>query len=371
VLKKHCGKVNGILFTLKYNLFFRRFVSRLKIEFPEKMVKILDNTLRDGSYVVDFKFTSKDTAVIASKLDEANIPFIEVGHGLGLHAGTRADMKSAEPDEAHLEAAKSVVKKGKWGMFFIPGFGRIEDIEMAATYGMDFIRIGTNITEVAASEPYIRRAKELGMIVFANFMKTYVLSADEVGEKAALSASFGSDVVCVVDSAGGMMMEDVSGYFNAIKKRTNTKIGFHGHNNLGLAIANTLKAIELGAYVVDTSVRGLGRSAGNTNTEMLLMVLKRLGMNLDIDVMRLFDLAEEHIDPILKNYSQVDSIGIISGYSSFHSSFQNKVMKYAAKYNVDPRLLIIKLTEHDKVNAPDELLEKLAKSMAGAHRLTV
>jgi len=333
------------------------------------MVKILDNTLRDGSYVVDFKFTANQTATIAAKLDEANVPYIEVGHGLGLNAGTRADMKSADPDEMHMEAAKSVVKKGKWGMFFIPGFGRLEDIDNAARYGIDFIRIGTNVTEVAASEPYIRRAKELGMYVFANYMKTYVMGADKVGEMAALSASYGSDVVCVVDSAGGMLTEEVSDYFKAIRKRTDVKLGFHGHNNLGLAIANTLKAIELGADVVDTSVRGLGRSAGNTNTEMLIMVLLRMGIDLNIDAMKLFDLAEQYIDPILKDNPQVDSIGIISGYSSFHSSFQNKVMKYAAKYNVDPRLLIIKLTQHDKINAPDELLERLAKSMVGVDNL--
>ena len=333
------------------------------------MVKILDNTLRDGSYVVDFKFTAKDTEIIASKLDEAKIPYIEVGHGLGLHAGTRDDMRSADPDEMHMEAVKSAVKKGKWGMFFIPGFGRLEDIDIAAKHGMDFIRIGTNVTEVASSEPYIKRAKELGMYVFSNFMKTYVMSADKVGEMAALSASYGSDVVCIVDSAGGMLPDDVSGYFKAVREKSDVKIGFHGHNNLGLAIANTLKAIELGADVVDTSVRGLGRSAGNTNTEMLLMVLMRLGIDLKIDVMKLFDLAEEYIDPILKDYSQVDSIGIISGYSSFHSSFQNKVMKYAKKHNVDPRLLIIKLTEHDKINAPDELLERLALSMVGVTEL--
>lgn len=335
------------------------------------MIKILDNTLRDGSYVVDFKFTSKDTYIISSKLDEANIPFIEVGHGLGLFAGTRADMRSAEPDEAHLEAAQSAIRRGKWGMFFIPGIGRIQDIEMASKYGMDFIRIGTNVTEVAASEPYIKRAKELGMFVFANLMKTYVLSADKVGENATLSAAFGSDVVCIVDSAGGMMIDDVTRYFNAIRSRSDVKIGFHGHNNLGLAIANTLRAIEMGAYIVDTSIRGLGRSAGNTNTEMLLMVLKRLGINLNIDIIKLFDLAEEHIDPILKNYAQVDSIGIISGYSSFHSSFHNKVMKYAIKYNIDPRLLIIQLTKFDKVNAPDELLEKLAKSMVGLRNIDI
>jgi 4-hydroxy-2-oxovalerate aldolase len=329
------------------------------------MIRILDTTLRDGSYVVDFQFTSADTSAIAARLDNSGVHYIEVGHGLGLGAGVRPDMLQPEPDEAYLQAAANAVKKARWGMFFIPGIGTIEDIEKAARYGMGFIRVGTNVTEVATSEKYIRRAKELGMEVFANYMKTYAVSPEEVGRFAKISADFGADHVCVVDSAGGMLPEDVVAYIKAIKSSCEVSVGFHGHNNLGLAIANSLAAADAGASIIDTSVRGMGRSSGNTVTEIFLLTLKRKGIDLGINVTSILNLAEKHIDPLVKNYQQVDSIGIISGYAQFHSSFLGKVLKYAGEYRVDPRELIVRVTNVDRVNAPDELLKRLSEELAG------
>lgn len=328
------------------------------------MLKLLDTTLRDGSYVIDFQFTSNDTAVIAARLDEAGAHYIELGHGLGLRAGSRPDMRQPEPDEAYLEAAAAAVKRNKWGMFFIPGIGTMEDVELAAKYGMHFIRVGTNVTEIELSEPFIRRAKELGMEVFANYMKTYASTPDEVAARAVISASYGADCVCVVDSAGGMLPEDVTAYIRAIKQRTDVAVGFHGHNNLGLAVANSLVAIDAGAAVVDTSVRGMGRSSGNTVTEIFLLTLKRKGIDLGMDVTAILDLAEKHIDPLLKNYQQVDSIGIISGYAQFHSSYLGKILDYANRYRIDPRELIVRVTNVDRVNAPDDLVNRLSQELA-------
>jgi 4-hydroxy 2-oxovalerate aldolase len=331
------------------------------------MAKLLDTTIRDGSYVVNFQFTPKDLAVIASGLDKAGVPFIEIGHGLGMNAGTRPNMESPYTDEDYLKAASLAIKDNDWGMFFIPGIGRLEDIDLAAKYGMDFIRIGTNVTEVHLAEEYIKRAKEHGMYVAANFMKTYALEADEVGKQGEIAADFGADIVCIVDSAGGMFPEDVEAYFNAIRKYTNVDIGFHGHNNLGMAIANSLKAIELGCAVVDTSIRGMGRSSGNTVTEIFLLALKRKGIDWGINVTQILDIAENVIDPLLKNYQQVNSIGIISGYAQFHSSFLGSVLEYAAKYRVDPRELIVRVSEVDKINAPKELVQNLAEELSNEH----
>lgn len=328
------------------------------------MVKILDTTLRDGSYVIDFQFTAKDTAIISAAVDDAGIPFIEVGHGVGLNGTSRPKMHAAATDEEYLNATAQSVKSAKWGMFFIPGIGRLEDIVLAAKYGMDFIRIGTDVTHVEQSEPYIQKAKELGMYVCSNFMKTYAMTPDEVGQQAFKVAQFGSDLVCVVDSAGGMFSEDVEAYFAGIRKHTDLPIGFHGHNNLGLAMANTLKAVDLGAEIVDTSIRGMGRSAGNAVTEMLLLMLKRRGIEHGVDVTKILNAADHLIDPFLKNYQQVNSIGIISGYAQFHSSFLGLVLDHADKYLVDPRELIVRLTQVDRVNAPKELVDRLAHEMS-------
>jgi 4-hydroxy-2-oxovalerate aldolase len=339
------------------------------------MVQLLDTTLRDGSYVVDFQLTAHDTALIAAGLDALNVPFIEVGHGVGMRAGQDPRMRAACPDEEYLRAAAGAVHNGRWGMFFIPGIGRLDDIDMAADHGMHFIRIGTNVTEAAQADPYIARAKARGMFVSSNFMKTYAATPDEVGHLARHAAEAGSDIVCVVDSAGGMFPDDVERYFEGIRLHTDVDVGFHGHNNLGLAIANTLRAVELGAAIVDTSIRGMGRSAGNASTEILLLALRRRGIDLGIDPLRIMTIAEQRIDPMLRNYAQVESIGIISGFAQFHSSFLGTVLAEAERFGVDPRELILRVTEEDKVNAPAEMVERLARELAGqpkqARRVTV
>jgi 4-hydroxy-2-oxovalerate aldolase len=328
------------------------------------MVKILDTTLRDGSYVVDFKFTATDAAIIASSLDNAGIEFIEIGHGLGLGATRNPKMKAAASDEAYMEAVSSTVTKSKWGMFYIPGIGTVEDIINSSKFKMDFIRIGIDISDPAAAERSIKTAKDQGMFVAANLMKTYAFTPEEIGKLAVLLEDYGSDMICIVDSAGGMLPEDIEEYFSEIRLRSIIPLGFHGHNNLGLAISNSLKAVQLGAEIVDTSIRGMGRSAGNAVTEIMLLALQRKGYSHQIDITKILNMAENLIDPFLKNYNQVDSIGIISGYAQFHSSFLSIVMEYAYKHNVDPRELIIRLTQVDKLEAPVELVNQLAMNLA-------
>lgn len=325
--------------------------------------KILDTTLRDGSYVNNFQIDAESTYQIVKGLDEVGIDYIEVGHGLGMNATTYDNMKGICSDIEWMEASARGVTKSKWGMFFIPGIGRMEDIDLAASYNMDFIRIGANIDEFERAAPFIQRAKEKGLYVCANFMKTYALPYEDVAKVAADAASYGSDLVCIVDSAGCMLVEDVEGYVKAIRNVTDKEIGFHGHNNLGLAISNSLKAAELGVEVIDTSLRGMGRSAGNTVTEIFILVMKRMGIDLNFDIYKLLNIAEKYVDPILDGYKQTDSFSILSGYSKFHSSFTPIIEKYAGKHNVDARKLIVELCAVTCLHAPDELVEEIALSL--------
>lgn len=328
------------------------------------MLKLLDTTLRDGSYIVDFQFTTDDTTNIVKKLDESNVHYIELGHGLGLGASRNAKLKAACTDEDYMQAAVSAsIQKSKWGMFFIPGIGTLEDIELAAKYGIDFIRIGTNVTEIDTAESFIYKAKEHGMYVFSNLMKTYAVTPDEIGKLSRKIEKFGADVICIVDSAGGMFPEDVEQYCKSIQNCSDLLIGFHGHNNLGLAIANTLRAVEHGASVVDTSMRGLGRSAGNAATEILLYALLRQKIDLGIDPLSIMDIAEEMIDPIIRNHQLMDSLSIVSGFAQFHSSFLDTIKEFSNKYEVDPRELIVYVSQIDRINAPAPLVEEIASQL--------
>jgi 4-hydroxy 2-oxovalerate aldolase len=323
---------------------------------------LLDTTLRDGSYAINFQFTAADTALITGELERAGVDLIEVGHGVGLGASAAGKGVAAETDEAYMRAA-SGLQRARWGMFCIPGIARLEHLDLAADHGMKFVRIGTDVANAAAAEPFVARAKRYNMFVAANFMKSYAMEPAAFAEQARHAQRFGADVLYIVDSAGGMLTRDVERYFVAVRDVCDIPLGFHGHNNLGLAVANTIRAIELGATFVDASLQGLGRSAGNTPTEMLLLVLERHGWALDIKTLEVMDIGEKYIKPLIQ-HSGSDSVDTIAGYAQFHSSYMGIIREFSSRYRVDPRRLIVALCQHDKVNAPRALVERLAAQLA-------
>lgn len=325
-------------------------------------MKVLDTTLRDGSYAINFQFTARDTAVIGGALDKAGVELIEIGHGVGMRASELGLGQAAETDEAYLKAAADSIKKAKFGMFCIPGIATLEDIDRAADYKMGFIRIGTNVSEVGKSEKFIARAKKHGMYVSSNFMKSYTMEPKKFAEQAKLSQQYGTDLLCVVDSAGGMLQGELEQYFRAVQAVCDVPLGFHGHDNLGLAVSNSLRAVELGASVVDSSLQGMGRSAGNAATENLVAALKRSGHDSGVDLLKLLDIGEKYIKPLIRRRG-LGSLDVIAGYALFHSSYMGLIRKFSSKYRVDPRKLIIEVCAVDLVNPSAELVENVAKKL--------
>src|SRR5580692_2600146 len=329
----------------------------------EVIPDILEVTLRDGSYLIDFQFTAEDTAMIATALESIGFRWIEVGHGLGLNASRTGKGMAAATDEEYTDAAAQALKHAKWGMFFIPGIGREEDVRVAARYGMAFLRIGTNVTETAQAEPYIALAKELGLIVSYNAMKSYAVSPEEFGAVVAQVHRWGADIACLVDSAGSMDPDSVAAYLQAAKQQSPCPLGYHGHDNLSLAMANTLRAIEEGAVLVDSSLQGMGRSAGNTVTEVLVAILQRRGALSHIDLKAAMDVGQGLIQPLLGKRG-IDPMAVTGGLAKFHSSFTDKVQNYARKHQIDVRDLIVRLCQEDQVAAPDDLLDRLSLELA-------
>jgi len=324
-----------------------------------KRVNVLDNTLRDGSYACDFSFTAAHTATICTELERAGVGYIEVGHGAGLGATARNFYPAAATDEEYLRAARSSLTTARFGMFCNPAIAGLDDIDVAADHGMDFIRVGTDVTGVAASRPYLERAKRRGLFATANLMKSYAVPPEQFAEAAAQSEEFGADVVYLVDSAGSMFPEDVLAYLDALRQRTAVQFGFHGHDNLGMAVYNSLFSADQGAAFLDASLQGLGRSAGNAPTEHLAAALDKRGYETGIDVLRLLRVGEACNNPLVVRpaYAALD---VVSGYAGFHSNFLPKVLGAAEEYAVDPARLIIDLCEIDRLNVRDEDLRRLA-----------
>lgn len=325
-------------------------------------MRILETTIRDGSYVIDFKFSVQTTVEIVLALEKFGFELIEIGHGAGMNASRCGRGISIASDEDYMKAVSLVLKKSMWGMFFIPGVGRFEDIDMAVDYGMNFIRIGVDINKSHESHKYIEYAKKKGLFVSSNLMKSYIVSPEEFAMRAHMSYKAGADIVYLVDSAGSMLPEDIERYFLTTKEITNVKLGFHGHNNMCLAIANTLKAIDCGAEIVDTTLQGIGRGGGNAPTEVLIAILLKKRLIKTFDLYNLLDFSENIIKPLLKEKG-INAATLISGYSMFNFNYFPIIKKYADIYNINPLELIVELCKINIINAPKQLVEKLALSI--------
>ncbi len=328
---------------------------------PEgRRIDILDCTIRDGSYLINYQFTAEDTYVTALALCEAGVKRIEVGHGIGLDAQIRGKGSAAEEDVRYIEAAVAAVeKRAKIGVFFIPGIGYLDSIRRAADAGLDFIRVGTNINEFKSSEEAIKIGKECGLEVWSNLMKSYVASPEEFGAVCSRVEEFGADVAVLVDSAGGMTPDQICAYTQEGLASVSIPLGFHGHNNLQLAHANCLAFVNAGGQMLDGSLRGMGRSAGNAATEVLCALLIREGYDIcTIDWRQLMRLAQNLIAPGMPRDCGLLPVQIASGLSLFHSSFQPLIDRSSADVGVESFETILELGDKE---AQKEITAERAK----------
>ncbi len=334
-------------------------------------VVILDTTLRDGSYAIDFQFSLDDTRRIASELEAAGVKQIEIGHGWGLNAESAGLGKAAHTDSEYIQAAREVIKDAKFGCFFIPAVARAGDLIMARDLGMDFVRIGNNITEYTEQEDYITIAKNLGFSVSSNLLKSYVVSPEEFAGCAKHVGEMGADVAVLVDSAGGMTPREIRKYIRAARRVSKVNLGFHGHDNLGLANANVLAAVEERATVVDSTLQGIGRSAGNAVTESLALILEKSGFRTGLDAYMLMDTGERLIRPHLVSSGGFAPIDFILGIARFHSSFVPMVKEIAENYSIDYMRLIVEVAEINRTKPNRELVESVAIQMASEEMSSV
>lgn len=325
-------------------------------------IKIMDVTLRDGSYAINFQFSEADTRILCEKLSSANIEYVEIGHGVGLGASSMKNGEALCTDEEYLQAAEESSCRAKYGMFCIPGTASLEDLDRLKRHKASFVRIGTNVNEVYKSELYIKKAKNLGLEVMANYMKSYASTDKEFEDNVRLSKQYGADVIYIVDSAGGMPSQMIKKYYEIIKGVGGVKVGFHGHDNLGMAVANSLYAAELGFDFIDTSLRGMGRSSGNASTELVCANLKKWHQVDKYDCKALVLYGEKYIKPIYNIFNH-NALDIYCGLADFHSSYMQYIHKYSAKYQVSPLDLILEYSRRDKINMNEELLDEIASSL--------
>jgi 4-hydroxy-2-oxovalerate aldolase len=345
-----------------------------------KHVDILDTTLRDGSYTIGYQFTTDETALIAQGLELAGVNYIEVGHGLGLGADRAGKGAQAVTDVLYMRACANSIHKAKFGFFFIPGIGGMADLKLLADEGGKFLRVGIALEAADQACQVIEAAKELGLEVWANIMKTYAYPVKECKEWALRFIQAGADGVYIVDSAGGMLPTEVAEYASEIKAAfngvgSNARVGFHGHDNLSLSTACSLSAIQAGCDIVDGSLLGIGRSIGNTATEVLAMVLARAGYETGVNAWYAADLAEKTIRPFLEQRWRHSTLDQALGFAQIHSGFLPVLEKVSDRKSVSIRDIVLALgnnarqniTEADAMAAADFARELAYERYQKAH----
>lgn len=329
-----------------------------------KNLTVLEVALRDGSHAIQHQYTVEQVREITKGLDDANVPYIEVSHGDGIGGSSVQYGFSKVSDIELIKAAKEETTNSKISVLLLPGIGTVEDLKEAREAGADMVRVATHSTEADVSRQHIVAAKEMDLEVVGFLMMAHMVEPDKLLEQAKLMESYGADIIYATDSAGAMLPKDVTERIELLVKELDVPVGFHGHNNLGLAMANTLAAAEAGATYLDGSVRALGAGAGNTQTEVMISVLEKSGYETGVDLFKLMDVAEDLVAPIIETPQIIDRDSLTLGHAGVYSSFKLFAQRSGARFGIDSRDILVELGKLKVVGGQEDMVEDIASTMA-------
>lgn len=333
-----------------------------------RQVKVHDMSLRDGMHPKRHQISIDEMINVASALDQAGVPLIEVTHGDGLAGASVNYGFAAHSDEEYLTAVRPHVKSANISALLLPGIGTVRDLHMAHGCGVDTIRVATHCTEADVSEQHIKAARELNLDTVGFLMMAHMLDPEGLIKQAKLMEGYGANCIYVTDSAGYMLPEDVKTRLGAVRDALSpeTELGFHGHHNLAMGVANSVAAIEAGASRIDGSAAGLGAGAGNTPLEVFVAVCHRMGIETGVDLYALTDVAEDLIYPMMDVPVRVDRDALTLGYAGVYSSFLLFAKRAQARYGVSSRDLLVELGKRGMVGGQEDMIEDVAMEMARA-----
>jgi 4-hydroxy 2-oxovalerate aldolase len=330
-------------------------------------VRITDTSLRDGSHAVAHQFEVEQVRDIVRALDGAGVPVLEVAHGDGL-GGSSYNYGFSLVDELRLiEAAAETAEQARIACLLIPGVGTVENMRAAANAGASVMRIATHCTEADISIQHFQLARELGLETVGFLMLSHMIEPAQLAEQASIMVDAGAQCVYVVDSAGALILDDardrVAALVMAIGDRA--QVGYHGHNNLALGVANSILAHRAGARQIDGSTRALGAGAGNSPTEVLTAVFDRLGVSTGIELNRILEAAEEVVRPIMTREPVMDRDAIMLGYTGAYSSFLLHAKRAGERYGVPPHEILAEVGRRRYVGGQEDMLIDVAIELAG------
>ncbi|MGW3521406.1 4-hydroxy-2-oxovalerate aldolase [Streptomyces hydrogenans] len=329
-------------------------------------IRITDSSLRDGSHAKRHQFTAGDVRSVVAALDDAGVPVIEVTHGDGLGGSSFTYGFSRIPEQELIQVAAETARRARIAFLMLPGLGVKDDILAARDSGAAICRIATHCTEADIAVQHFGLARERGLETVGFLMMAHSTSPENLARQARIMADAGCQCVYVVDSAGAMVMDDVTDRVQALVAElgADAQVGFHGHENLALGTGNSVAAVKAGALQIDGSTRRLGAGAGNTAVEAFVAVCAKMGIRTGIDVLKIIDAAEDVVRPVMDEECRLDRLALLMGHAGVYSSFLKHAYRLAERYGVTGAEILLKAGERRLVGGQEDQLIDIALELA-------
>jgi 4-hydroxy 2-oxovalerate aldolase len=335
-------------------------------------LRITDSTLRDGSHAMSHQYTVEQVRGVVSALDRAGVQVIEVSHGDGL-GGSSFNYGFSRVDEFDLiAAAVDEATRARIAILMLPGLATVHDLRRAHGVGASVARIATHCTEADVSIQHFGAARDLGMETVGFLMLAHRAAPAVLAQQARIMVDAGAQCVYVVDSAGALLLSDAQARVQAVIEeigRDGAQVGFHGHQNLSLGVANSVLAYQAGARQIDGALCALGAGAGNSPTEVLAATFERMGIGTGIDLGEVLSAAEEVVRPFIPRLPWMDRASITQGYAGVYSSFLLHAERAAERYGVPAHAILQKVGELGYVGGQEDMIIDVAVQLAQEQEL--